>query len=56
MVELKIVNEVGSQCSPHLELRSNRPTTPPSLDIVDEELAKVQYDHMNLRVNKNYML
>lgn len=41
-VELKIVNEVGSQCSPNLEAaRASivRPLTPPSLDIVEEELA-----------------
>jgi hypothetical protein len=43
-VELKIVNEVGSQCSPNLEAaRASivRPLTPPSLDIVEEELAQL---------------
>ncbi len=43
--ELKIVNEVGSQCSPNLEQgrrgSSSRPLTPPSLDIVEEELANL---------------
>jgi hypothetical protein len=44
--ELKIVNEVGSQCSPNLEQNraggSNpRPLTPPSLDLVDEELSRL---------------
>ena len=41
---MKIVNEVGSQCSPNLEAaRASivRPLTPPSLDIVEEELAQL---------------
>ena len=40
-VELKIVNEVGSSCTDLIRTSNARPLTPPSLDIVEEELAKL---------------
>ena len=40
-VELKIVNEVGSSSTDPIRASSSRPLTPPSLDIVEEELAKL---------------
>ena len=40
-VELKIVNEVGSSSTDPIRALNSRPLTPPSLDIVEEELAKL---------------